>query len=165
MFLLNKNKKTPENRLNTNEIKNSPELIDSVSPVRVKKDTFISQGAQIIGNVETAGNILVEGDVSGDMFCGNSIKVEHIGKVNGEIKAQQIIIDGYVEGRIEAKAVSILAQGKMVGDIFSDEFSIEKGGVFIGQSHPLPQDQERIVYAQGRGSVDSDEVDAGGAAE
>lgn len=149
MFSFDKNKKTMEKQQEVGEINNPAELINSVSPVRVKKDTFISQDAQITGKVEAEGNITVEGHVIGDLFCENAIKVEHAGSVQGEMKSQQIIINGQVEGRIEAGAVSILAQGKVVGDIFSDELSIEKGGVFIGQSNTLrrePQSQEKLVY-------------------
>ncbi|QTF10909.1 polymer-forming cytoskeletal protein [Brenneria izadpanahii] len=149
MFSFEKNKKSIEKQQEISEINNPAELINSVSPVRVKKDTFISQEAQITGKVKTEGNITVEGHVVGDLFCENTIKVEHSGSVKGEMKSQRIIIDGHVEGRIEAGAVSILAQGKMVGDIFSDELSIEKGGVFIGQSNTLQQEsqgQEKLGY-------------------
>lgn len=133
------------------EIKYFTESLRPVSPPNGDKDTVISQGAQIAGEVKAAGNITVEGHVIGDLFCENTIKVENSGKVIGEIKARKIIIDGYVDGRLEACSVSVLAQGKVVGDIFSDELSIERGGVFNGQANPSQQNQERSVYAQGGG--------------
>ncbi|MCL2898007.1 bactofilin family protein [Brenneria tiliae] len=151
MFSFDKNKKTAEKSPEMSEINNPAALINSVSPVRVKKDTFISQDAQITGKVEAGGNITVEGHIEGEVLCENTIKVEHIGKVKGEMKSQQIVINGDVEGRIYAGTVAILAQGKMTGEIFSDELSIEKGGVFIGQSNPLTPEtpgQEQIGYAQ-----------------
>ncbi|PWC10988.1 hypothetical protein DDT56_20765 [Brenneria corticis] len=151
MFSFDKNKKTAEKSSEMSEINNPAALINSVSPVRVKKDTFISQDAQITGKVEAEGNITVEGHIEGEVLCENTIKVEHIGKIKGEMKSQQIVINGDVEGRIYAGTVAILAQGKMVGEIFSDELSIEKGGVFIGRSNPLTPEtpsQEQIGYAQ-----------------
>ncbi|MEH0833359.1 polymer-forming cytoskeletal protein [Pectobacterium cacticida] len=129
----------------------SGELTHSANAVRVKKDTFISQGASMTGSLTVDGNITVEGQVDGDIQCDNTIKVEHTGQVKGEIKAQQIVINGRVEGRIAASAVAILAEGKVFGDIFTDELSIEKGGLFIGQSHPLTpptQNQDKLSYAE-----------------
>lgn len=151
MFSFDKRKKSVEEPQESSEISNPPELVNSVSPVRVKKDTFIAQGTQLTGKVAADGNITVEGHIEGDVQCENTIRVEHIGKVKGEMKSQQIVINGYVEGRIYAHTVTILAQGKMVGDIFSDELSIEKGGIFLGQSNQLKQgqhSQETLAYAE-----------------
>ncbi|WP_233965773.1 bactofilin family protein [Pectobacterium polaris] len=157
MFSFDKNKKDAKEPQERSEINSSPvispsnELINSVNPVRVKKDTFISQGARMTGSLAVDGNITVEGRVEGDVQCDNTIKVEHTGQVNGEMKSQQIVINGRVEGRIAASVVAILAQGKVFGDIFTDELSIEKGGVFTGQSHPLTppaQNQEKLTYVE-----------------
>ncbi|GLW39669.1 hypothetical protein Pcaca04_36050 [Pectobacterium carotovorum subsp. carotovorum] len=157
MFSFDKNKKDAKEPQERSEINSSPaispssELINSVNPVRVKKDTFISQGACMTGSLAVDGNITVEGRVEGDVQCDNTIKVEHTGQVNGEMKSQQIVINGRVEGRIAASVVAILAQGKVFGDIFADELSIEKGGVFTGQSHPLTpptQSQEKLTYVE-----------------
>ncbi|MCH5052053.1 bactofilin family protein [Pectobacterium aquaticum] len=157
MFSFDKNKKDAKESQERSEINSSPaispsnELINSVNPVRVKKDTFISQGARMTGSLAVDGNITVEGRVEGDVQCDNTIKVEHTGQVNGEMKSQQIVINGRVEGRIAASVVAILAQGTVFGDIFTDELSIEKGGVFTGQSHPLTppaQNQEKLTYVE-----------------
>ncbi|MEH2920678.1 polymer-forming cytoskeletal protein [Samsonia erythrinae] len=157
MFSFDKNKKgvkKPQGRSDINsssDISPSNELINSVNPVRVKKDTFISQGARMAGSLAVDGNITVEGQVEGDIQCDDTIKVEHTGQINGEMKSQQIIINGRVEGRVVASVVAILAQGKVFGDIFSDELSIEKGGIFTGQSHPLTppaQGQEMLSYVE-----------------
>ncbi|GKW25574.1 hypothetical protein PEC311524_31680 [Pectobacterium carotovorum subsp. carotovorum] len=157
MFSFDKNKKDVKEPQGRSEVNSSPaispsnELINSVNPVRVKKDTFISQGARMTGSLSVDGNITVEGQVEGDVQCDNTVKVEHTGQVNGEIKSQQIVINGRVEGRLAASVVAILAQGKVFGDIFTDELSIEKGGIFTGQSHPLTppaQGQEKLTYVE-----------------
>ncbi|KHN50087.1 hypothetical protein OI69_15815 [Pectobacterium fontis] len=154
MFSFDKNKKDAKEQQGRSEISPpltvipSNELMNSVNSVRVKKDTFVSQGARMTGSLTVDGNITVEGRVEGDVQCDNTIKVEHTGQVNGEMKSQQIVINGRVEGRIAASVVAILAQGKVFGDIFTDELSIEKGGVFTGQSHPLTPNQEKQGYAE-----------------
>ncbi|PWC21569.1 MULTISPECIES: bactofilin family protein [Brenneria] len=141
MFSFDKNKKSAAEPQERSALNSPTELVNSVSPVRVRKDAFISQGARMEGKLAADGDITVEGEIEGDVCCNNTIKVEHSGKVTGELTSQQIIINGRVEGRIYAGSVTILAQGKVVGDIFSDELSIEKGGVFTGKSNPLQAEQ------------------------
>lgn len=107
---------------------------DAINPIRAKKDTFISSGAQFTGVIEGDGNIIVEGRVEGNIVCTHMVRVENSGHVKGEIRAQQIMINGAVEGRCYADSLSIQPKGSLRGDIFADEIAIEKGGVFIGQS-------------------------------
>lgn len=151
MFSFDKSKKAVDAPQENSEINNPTELVNSVSPVRVKKDTFISQGAQMTGKLAVDGDITVEGRIEGDVQCDNAIKVEHGGQVKGEMTSQRIIINGHVEGRICAGVVAIQAQGVVIGDIFSDELSIEKGGIFTGQSNPLKPEkprQEKLTYVE-----------------
>lgn len=111
-----------------------PDVTDAIKPIRAKKDTFISNGALFTGVIEGDGNIIVEGRVEGNIICSHMVRIETSGHVKGEIRAQQIMINGPVEGRCFADSLSIQPKGSMRGDIFADEISIEKGGLFIGQS-------------------------------
>ncbi len=56
------------------------------------------------------------------------------GIITGDVFAQKLIISGKVVGNVEAKAIEILANGRLEGTIASDELVIERKGVFIGQS-------------------------------
>lgn len=122
------------------------EVADAIKPIRAKKDTFISNGSRFTGVIEGDGNIVVEGKVEGNIVCTHMVRIENSGHVKGEIRAQQIMINGAVEGRCYADSLSIQAKGSMRGDIFADEISIEKGGIFIGQSQLMqktpPQSQQ-----------------------
>ncbi|MEE3651358.1 MULTISPECIES: bactofilin family protein [unclassified Brenneria] len=148
MFSFDKKKKSSDESPGNGDVTHPPALVNSVSPARVRKDTFIAQGARMAGGLTTDGNITVEGEIEGDVRCGDTIKVEHGGRVKGEMTSQQIIINGQVEGRVSAGVVSILAQGSVVGEIFSDELSIEKGGIFTGQSNPQTRSQEKPAYVE-----------------
>ncbi|STB73285.1 bactofilin family protein [Citrobacter koseri] len=54
--------------------------------------------------------------------------------MKGDIRAAHIVVNGLVTVRCYAPAVTLLEQGRIEGDVFTDEFAIERGGVFIGQS-------------------------------
>lgn len=124
------------------------DAIDAIKPVRAKKDTFISTGTQFTGMIEAEGNVIVEGRIEGNITCSHSVRIEHSGQVKGEIRAQQITINGSVEGRCYADSLSILTKGSMQGDIYADEISIEKGGLFIGQSHRMEKTPPQIQLAK-----------------
>lgn len=56
------------------------------------------------------------------------------GMITGDVYAQKVIVSGKITGNVEAKAIEILANGRLEGTITSDELVIEKKGMFLGQS-------------------------------
>jgi len=57
------------------------------------------------------------------------------GKINGDVHAKKLIIQGYVEGSAEADRIEIHAEGKMSGKVTSSELVIEAQAIFEGESH------------------------------
>ena len=57
------------------------------------------------------------------------------GKINGEVHAKKLIIQGRVEGSSEADRIEIHAGGNMSGKVTSSELVIEAQAVFEGESH------------------------------
>jgi cytoskeletal protein CcmA (bactofilin family) len=126
------------------------DVADAIKPIRAKKDTFISNGALFTGVIEGDGNIIVEGKVEGNIVCTHMVRIENSGHVKGEIRAQQIMINGAVEGRCYADSLSIQPKGSMRGDIYADEIAIEKGGIFIGQSQLMQKTPPQTQGAQAK---------------
>jgi cytoskeletal protein CcmA (bactofilin family) len=60
--------------------------------------------------------------------------------VKGDLHAAHIVINGLVTGRCYAAVVTLLEQGHIEGDVFTDELEIERGGIFIGQSSLPPEE-------------------------
>jgi cytoskeletal protein CcmA (bactofilin family) len=59
------------------------------------------------------------------------------GYVNGEIFAEKIVVNGIVEGTCVANGIEILEKGKITGSAYSDNLSIDRGGLFFGDIHPM----------------------------
>ena len=57
------------------------------------------------------------------------------GKINGDVNAKKLIIQGFIEGSAEADRIEIHAEGKMSGKVTSSELVIEAQAVFEGESH------------------------------
>lgn len=109
-----------------------------VAPVtedRAVKETLIAKGTVLTGEISNESDVLIEGSVIGDIHSSRSIRVGREGKVQGTLTAERITINGYLQGRCQAVAVKILSQGRLDGDIHASELSIERGGIFNGNSH------------------------------
>ena len=100
----------------------------------VHKDVFVAHGSHLSGVIEAESNIITEGCIEGSVTSTHQVRVDNGGVVKGDIRAAHIIINGIVIGRCYARAVTLQEQGRIEGDVFTDEFAIERGGVFIGQS-------------------------------
>jgi cytoskeletal protein CcmA (bactofilin family) len=56
------------------------------------------------------------------------------GQVKGTITTNKLIVQGFVEGSIDAQKVEIKAAGHISGEISSSELIIESKGIFEGSS-------------------------------
>ncbi len=65
----------------------------------------------------------------------NLITVGKNGKIKGEIKAGQLVVQGVVEGSVDVERLEIKATGYVSGVVTSTEMVIEAKGVFEGESH------------------------------
>lgn len=116
----------------------APGALRDVVVTAVRKDVFIANGSRLSGLLEAEGNIVTEGSIEGNLRASHQVRVDTGGVVKGDIHAAHIIINGLVTGRCYAGAITLLEQGRIEGDVFTGELAIERGGVFIGQSSPLP---------------------------
>ncbi|MGK0600373.1 bactofilin family protein [Yokenella regensburgei] len=121
---------------------NSPAtgMLRDVVLTAVRRDVFIAHGSHISGLLEAEGNTVIEGSVEGNVTSVHQIRVETGGTVKGDLHAAHIVINGLVTGRCYAAVVTLLDQGHIEGDIFTDELEIERGGIFIGQSSLPPEE-------------------------
>lgn len=61
--------------------------------------------------------------------------------VSGTIFADTATINGCFEGEIFAKTIDILSSGNLKGEITCSEFTIEKGGIFLGTSKTVTNEE------------------------
>ncbi len=78
--------------------------------------------------------------MDGKLVSQRSLIISRNGKVQGDIKADKIIVNGELEGNCYANTMEILAEGKVSGSIFCDDLSIEKGGRLLGRTFSTVDD-------------------------
>jgi cytoskeletal protein CcmA (bactofilin family) len=87
----------------------------------------------ITGNLESQGDVRVEGQVAGDIRCANLV-VGRDATVSGDIVAEEAIVRGRVKGTIRANRVILQDTACVESAIFHKVLSIDEGASFEGQS-------------------------------
>ncbi len=112
--------------LTTKEQKRVAEEISNSSNV-------IGKGTVLEGNIETFGNIRIEGKVIGNVKSKSKIALGNSSHIDGNIMAQNADIEGEVKGKIEISELLVLKATAVVhGDILTGKLVVEPGAVFNG---------------------------------
>ena len=98
-----------------------------------RRGTVIAEGLKIVGSVTAEGLVDVTGQIDGELHC-TSLIVSRKGRVTGAIAAERVVVDGKVEGPIQARDVVLKSQAHVIGDIHHQSLAIEKGAYFDGRS-------------------------------
>ena len=124
LFSSNKEKKENEDKLSKQFSVNNEENVNGIST--------ISMETTITGTIESNSVFKMEGVLNGDINGNKLVHVGTTGKVNGNITAETVVIDGEVSGEIIADKVEIGNTGKVYDTITSAVFVIQEGGLFEG---------------------------------
>ena len=93
----------------------------------------IGKGTFLEGNVETYGNIRIEGKVTGNVKSKSKVALGHSSFVQGDVMAQNADLEGEVKGRIEVTELLVLKATAIIhGDIVTGKLIVEPGAVFNG---------------------------------
>lgn len=111
--------------------------------------SIISADLKIIGDLESGGEVQIDGEVSGDIRA----KVLLVGEsavIRGEVLAETVRVHGNVYGQIKAKFVNLAKTAHVVGDILHENLSIQEGAFLEGHMmHMSEQDVQAMDAANG----------------
>jgi cytoskeletal protein CcmA (bactofilin family) len=94
--------------------------------------SIISSGMKIKGKISAEGELLLLGSVVGDIKC-HSLSIEETGILKGNVDAEVVTISGKSDGQLIADVVSIKSTGKISGEVFYENISIEEGAIVEAQ--------------------------------
>lgn len=116
--------------------------------------TIITTGSTIKGEMNLACNLYVDGEFEGSINSNKEVNIGKNGHVNGEVNTNRLVVQGYIEGSVNAARVEIKAHGRVNGTIESAELIIEAKGIFEGNSvvkdvkdSPLPPKIDTTIPA------------------
>ena len=98
-----------------------------------RQGTVIAKGLKIVGSVTAEGLVEVNGQIDGELHC-TSLVIARGAQVTGTVAAERVVVDGKVEGPIQAGEVILKSQAHVVGDIHHQSLAVESGAYFDGRS-------------------------------
>lgn len=115
--------KEPEN--NTNNILNNLNININNSYRASGENTVISEGTVIEGSIITKSNLIVQGDVNGDIESEKDIEI--IGRIMGNVKGNNsVFLKGSVNGNVSGPTVfTMTKESKVIGDINCQELECD----------------------------------------
>jgi cytoskeletal protein CcmA (bactofilin family) len=101
----------------------------NAAPTRSVIDAWLN----ITGNLQSEGEVQVDGRITGDIRCAQLI-VGRDAIIEGNITAEEVVVRGKVSGVIRANRVILQDSAHVESDIFHKRLSIEEGAEFDGMS-------------------------------
>jgi len=95
--------------------------------------SVIDEWLSITGNLETEGDVLINGKIHGDVRC-NLLIVGVNAEVDGLVVADEVVVRGVARGVIRANRVRIEKSSRVDSEVFHRALCVEEGAEFIGAS-------------------------------
>jgi cytoskeletal protein CcmA (bactofilin family) len=107
--------------------------------------SIVSADLKITGDLNSSGDIQVDGTVTGDV-AADTLTIGEQGQVYGKVRGERVRVCGGIEGEIDGGTVTLAASARVVGDIVHDSLAIEPGAHLEGHCR-----RRAAQAAQGRG--------------
>jgi cytoskeletal protein CcmA (bactofilin family) len=93
----------------------------------------IMSGTTITGDLISNGNILIEGEVNGNISCGGKVHVGTSGKITGNLLCANAEFEGAQDGELKVEnLLTLRSTARIKGNIETLKLHIEEGAYFEG---------------------------------
>lgn len=90
-------------------------------------DSFIPEGSEINGNLNTTTNLRIEGKVKGKIVTTEKLLLESSAVIVGDVECKHALIEGMLEGNLYAGDVIELRNGaRVTGNTVSSRIILEE---------------------------------------
>lgn len=98
--------------------------------------TIVAAGTEIRGNIESKGDIRVDGTLVGNLSTSSKVLVGPSGKITGDVAAQQADVLGNVNGTLKVTDLLYLKGNCQVnGNIYAGQLQVDASASFNGECH------------------------------
>jgi cytoskeletal protein CcmA (bactofilin family) len=95
--------------------------------------TLVGETLRIQGTMTSKEEVVVHGELSGQLELNHRLTIGAKGKVEAGVKAKEVIIAGSVKGNVDAmERITLRSGANLVGDVKTAGIVIEDGAYFKG---------------------------------
>ncbi|HYB33366.1 MAG TPA: polymer-forming cytoskeletal protein [Steroidobacteraceae bacterium] len=130
-------------------------LVDQIG----ESPTFVAEGSQLTGDVETPGPLVVSGTVRGDGRVGGALHMAVTARWEGEIHARAAVIAGKVTGKLVVEDKLEVGMSAVIhADVVARSIAVAKGAIIDGavmvtSGQPVMQFEEKRAARTGAASA------------
>ena len=99
--------------------------------------TLIAPDTEVVGDIKFADELYVSGRVTGNLLADKdnaTAVISQEGRVTGEVRVPNVVIDGLIEGDVYAShKVELAAQAKVLGNLYYNLIEMTLGAMVDGQ--------------------------------
>ena len=94
-------------------------------------NTLLGKGSEFEGKLTFEGTVRIDGKFSGEISTNDVLVIGEGAKVQAEINAGSVVVNGEVQGNIRAKtSIELHHPARVRGNLESPQLSIDKGVLF-----------------------------------
>jgi cytoskeletal protein CcmA (bactofilin family) len=98
--------------------------------------TIVASGTEINGNINSKGDIRVDGTLVGNLTTSSKVLVGPLGKITGDVIAQQADVLGTVTGTMKVtELLYIKGNSQINGNIYAGQLQVDATASFNGECH------------------------------
>ncbi len=143
----------PGARFKLDKAMSEVKLTNSTSGAARSDQSVLGCSIVVRGELSANEDLILEGQFEGNVSLEeHCLTIGPHGKLNGDTRARQVIVQGSVHGNVFAREkIEIRKTGKVVGDLLAAGIAIEDGGYLKGSIDILREEVEE--KASGRAAV------------
>lgn len=135
---------------------------ESSSPSQKRRMTHVAPGTRLRGEVTGATELLIDGEVEGEVRLEAAVTVGAEGSVAGPITAPVVRIAGRVVGDVAAAdRVEVAPTGSLEGNVTAPRIVISEGAFFKGRVEMKGQPAREASRPRGAGEPESKHSETG----
>src|SRR5258708_27966565 len=101
-------------------------------------DTLIGKASRVQGDLEFAGGLHLDGSIAGNVRAdpveGSSLSISETGSIEGNVEAENVMLNGTVRGDIVARErVVIGATARVQGNVYYGVIEMTLGAQIMGK--------------------------------
>ncbi len=113
-------------------------------------DSLIGIGTKIVGEVTFTGGLRIDGEIKGNVVADptkeSTLVISEHARVDGEIRATHLVVNGVVTGPIHASEyLELQGKAKVTGDVRYKTLEIQLGAVMQGLLVHVGEASEKVV--------------------
>jgi cytoskeletal protein CcmA (bactofilin family) len=98
-------------------------------------NAILGKGSEFEGKLTFEGTVRIDGKFSGEISTADVLVIGEGARVQAEINAGSVIVNGEVQGNIRAKnSIELHQPARVRGNLESPQLSVDKGVIFEGTS-------------------------------